>query len=106
MAKVNVYISDGLLERVDADALSLGRSRSSVVQEALATYVATRAESVRRSGAENAIAIADRVAHEWPENDMLPAVGATEFLIGLRHASEQDDDDDIVRSILEQRARD
>ena len=31
MAKVNVYIPDDLLEQVDVDALSLGRSRSSIV---------------------------------------------------------------------------
>ncbi len=104
MAKVNVYIPDELLEYVDGDALALGRSRSSIVQEALAEYVATRSEAERRSRAEDAIEIADRVAATWTDYDAAPEVGASDFLIGLRHASEGDSDADIVRRILESRA--
>lgn len=104
MAKVNIYIPDDLLEHVDADALAFGRSRSSVVQEALTEYVASRTEAERRSGVENAIAIADRIAAAWPEHDLLPEVGGSEFLVGLRRASEDDSDAEIVRRILEQRS--
>ncbi len=103
MAKVNVYIPDSLLEHVDADALAGGRSRSSVVQEALAEYVAARTEAGRRSSVESAVAIADRVAAAWPDSDILPEVGGTEYLVGLRQASEGDTDADIVRRILGQR---
>ncbi|PKQ19412.1 MAG: hypothetical protein CVT66_10290 [Actinobacteria bacterium HGW-Actinobacteria-6] len=103
MAKVNVYIPDDLLEQVDVDALSLGRSRSSIVQEALAEYVATRSEVERRTGVERAIGIADRVAASWSEHDTAPEVGASDFLIGLRHASESDSDAEIVRRILSER---
>lgn len=101
MAKVNVYIPDDLLEHVDIDALALGRSRSSIVQEALAQYVSARSEAERRTRAEAAIEIADRVAATWPAHDSVPEVGASDFLIGLRHASEGDSDADIVRRILE-----
>lgn len=104
MAKVNVYIPDDLLEQVDVDALAMGRSRSSIVQEALAGYVATRGEAERRSRVEGAIEIADHVAATWAEHDAAPEVGASDFLIGLRHASERDGDADIVRRILESRA--
>lgn len=101
MAKVNVYIPDDLLESVDVDALALGRSRSSIVQEALAEYVAVRGEAERRAGVERAIDIADRIAAAWPEYDASPEVAASDFLIGLRHASEGDSDAEIVRRILE-----
>lgn len=101
MAKVNVYIPDDLLESVDVDALALGRSRSSIVQEALAEYVAMRGEAERRASVERAIDIADRVAATWSEHDASPEVSASDFLIGLRHASDGDSDAEIVRRILE-----
>ncbi len=104
MAKVNIYIPDDLLEHVNADALALGRSRSSVVQEALTEYVATRAESERRTGVERAIAIADRIAARWVESDRLPEVGGSEFLIGLTHAPEGASDAEVVRRIIEERS--
>ncbi len=101
MAKVNVYIPDDLLEHVDYDALALGRSRSSIVQEALAQYVSARSEVERRTRAESAIDIADSVAATWPAHDAAPEVRASDFLIGLRHASEGSSDAEIVRRILE-----
>jgi len=104
MAKVNVYIPDELLEQVDADAETLGRSRSSIVQEALAEYVAARAESVRRSGVERAIEIADGIAARWTESDRLPDVSGSEFLIGLRHAPDGATDAEVVRRIIEERS--
>ena len=48
MAKVNISIPDGLLDEVDALAAELKRSRSGIVQEATAEYVAR----VRREQAE------------------------------------------------------
>jgi predicted transcriptional regulator len=104
MAKVNVYIPDELLKRVDADAAEFGRSRSSIVQEALAEYVASRTESQRRAGFERAIAIADEVAAMWAESDRLPEVSASDFLIGLRHAPDGASDAEIVRRIIEERS--
>lgn len=104
MAKVNVYIPDELLEHVDADAATLGRSRSSIVQEALAEYVASRTEMQRRAGVERAIAIADRVSARWAEKDRLPEVSGSEFLIGLRHAPDGATDAEIVRRVIEERS--
>lgn len=104
MAKVNVYIPDDLLEHVDADAAVLGRSRSSIVQEALTEYVTSRAETERCAGVERAIAIADRIAARWVESDRLPEVSGSEFLIGLRHAPEGAGDAEVVRRIIEERS--
>lgn len=104
MAKVNVYIPDDLLELVDSDAVALGRSRSSIVQEALAEYVASRAETQRRAGIERAIAIADEVAAMWADNDTTPEVSGSEFLIGLRHAPDGASDAEVVRRIIEVRS--
>ena len=57
MAKVNVSLPDSLLEEVDDIASALGRSRSGLVQEATALYVAKirneqAAEERRRSISE------------------------------------------------------
>ena len=104
MAKVNIYIPDELLEHVDADAAALGRSRSAIVQEALAEYVSSRAEAHRRVGVERAIAIANEVAAMWAESDRLPEVSGSEFLIGLRHAPDGASDAEIVRRIIEERS--
>lgn len=103
MAKVNIYIPDDLLEHVDADAVALGRSRSSIVQEALAEYVASRAEAQRREGVERAIAIAERVSARWAESDRFPEVSGSEFLIGLRSAPDGTSDAEVVRWIIEGR---
>jgi metal-responsive CopG/Arc/MetJ family transcriptional regulator len=60
MPKVNVSLSDDLLRDVDALASELNRSRSGLVQEAAARYVATvraeQAEAQRRAGIQSAIA--------------------------------------------------
>jgi metal-responsive CopG/Arc/MetJ family transcriptional regulator len=57
MAKVNVSLPDSLLEEVDDIASALGRSRSGLMQEATALYVAKirdqqAAEERRRSISE------------------------------------------------------
>jgi metal-responsive CopG/Arc/MetJ family transcriptional regulator len=60
MAKVNVSLPDELLEQVDALAAELERSRSGLVQEATAQYVARvrveRAEEERRARMDRAFA--------------------------------------------------
>lgn len=105
MAKVNVYIADDLLERVDAEAHALERSRSSVVQEALAEYVTSRAEAGRREAVTRAIDVAEGIAADWPSQDAHPEVLASEYLIGLRAADEGDADADVVRRIVSERGR-
>lgn len=50
MAKINVSIPDGLLDEVDEAATWLKRSRSSLIQEAAAAYVAQLREE--RAAAE------------------------------------------------------
>ena len=58
MAKVNISIPDGLLDDVDEAASWLKRSRSGVIQEAAAAYVAKireeRAEAERTADIEAA----------------------------------------------------
>lgn len=88
MAKVNIYVPDDLLERVDADAEKLGRSRSSVVQEALASYITER-ESLgralqRRADGQRALAVFEETQTRWAENDPYPDVMASELLRELR----------------------
>jgi metal-responsive CopG/Arc/MetJ family transcriptional regulator len=60
MAKVNVSLPDELLAAVDELAAELDRSRSGLVQEATAEYVAhvraDRAEAERRADIEEAFA--------------------------------------------------
>jgi predicted transcriptional regulator len=103
MAKVNIYVPDELLEVVDAGARQDNRSRSSVVQEALTEYVSARAESGRRSAIERAVATAESIAKRWAAADALPGVGASEYLVGLRAAEENDTDAQIVRRIVSAR---
>jgi len=50
MAKINISIPDGLLDEVDEAATWLKRSRSSLIQEAAAAYVAQLREE--RAAAE------------------------------------------------------
>ncbi|MDO8963420.1 MAG: ribbon-helix-helix protein, CopG family [Coriobacteriia bacterium] len=73
MAKVNVSIPDELLEQVDAIAADLHRSRSGLVQEATAQYVARvqdeRAREERRESIERAIAGARALAELIPDGE-------------------------------------
>ncbi len=54
MARINVFLKDGLLEAVDAEAQQAGTSRSALIQAALAAYLESQrktreeAESQRR----------------------------------------------------------
>jgi|GEM_PF-869804 len=103
MAKVNVYVPDDLLEIVDAGAQADGKSRSSVVQEALAEYVAARAENGRRTAVEVAVSLAEAIAGRWDTADVLPGVGASEYLVGLRAADDGDSDARVVKRIVSER---
>ena len=73
MAKVNVSLPDELLDAVDELAGELRRSRSGLVQEATAQYVAAvreqRARAARRAGIEDAIADARKLSQIVPHGD-------------------------------------
>lgn len=68
MAKVNVSLPDDLLAEVDALAQELDRSRSGLVQEATARYVADvrdeRARAERRDSIERAMTSARKLGKE------------------------------------------
>jgi metal-responsive CopG/Arc/MetJ family transcriptional regulator len=70
MAKVNVSLPDDLLEDVDALAAELHRSRSGLVQEATARYVAEahaeRAKLERTERIEAAISGMREIAKQAP----------------------------------------
>jgi predicted transcriptional regulator len=73
MAKVNVSIPDDLLDEVDAVAATLKSSRSGLVQEATAQFVARvrdeRAREERQSSIEDAMAGARELATHVPAGD-------------------------------------
>lgn len=73
MAKVNVSLPDELLEAVDALAEELHRSRSGLVQEATAQYIARmndeQARQERRRAIEAAMADARNLAGLVPAGD-------------------------------------
>ncbi len=73
MAKVNVSLPDELLKDVDALAEELNRSRSGLVQEATAHYVADvreqRAIARRRVEIEGAMAEARKLASLVPDGE-------------------------------------
>lgn len=70
MAKVNVSLPNELLSQVDEMARDLDRSRSGLVQEATAHYVAhlreQQAERERREGIGRAIKEMRKLAQELP----------------------------------------
>jgi metal-responsive CopG/Arc/MetJ family transcriptional regulator len=80
MAKVNVSISDELLAEVDEIAVELKRSRSGLVQEATAHYVAElRAERERREredGIRQAMAGARKLSERIGRFDPVPIIRA------------------------------
>lgn len=73
MAKVNVSIPDDLLVQVDAIAHALHRSRSGLVQEATAQYVARvndeTARAERRRSIESAMTTAREIAGRVPDGE-------------------------------------
>ena len=80
MAKINVSIPDGLLDDVDELAAELKRSRSGIVQEATALYVARireeRAAEARRTDIASARKEMSKLASELEPFDGTAAVRA------------------------------
>ncbi|MDO8914911.1 MAG: ribbon-helix-helix protein, CopG family [Coriobacteriia bacterium] len=79
MGKVNVSLPDELLETVDALALELDRSRSSIVAEATAQYVVRVAEEREREHRRSSIEAAMTDARELAGR--VPAGGDTTMAI-------------------------
>ncbi len=95
MAKVNVYIPDGLLEDIDALATERGVSRSLIVQEATGAYVASsntvRAESLRQAEAARAL---ESMGEIRSAEDMVPGTSSGVILRELRNAVSKDPKDE------------
>jgi Arc/MetJ-type ribon-helix-helix transcriptional regulator len=109
MAKVNVYIPDDLLEQVDADAALGDRSRSSVVQEALAEYLTEsrkeKRDRERREDMGKALEILDRIHAMPPGPTDIPDITGSEFIRGLRDADDDATDDEIIELIRTRRPK-
>jgi len=107
MAKVNVYIPDDMLEQVDASAARELRSRSSVVQEALAEYM-TEARKAARERARlederKALEIVDRLLATPPSPSDISDISGSEYVRGLRDAGDDPSDEDIIELIRTRR---
>ncbi|MDO8881036.1 MAG: ribbon-helix-helix protein, CopG family [Coriobacteriia bacterium] len=80
MAKINISIPDELLADVDALASELERSRSGLVAEATARYVASvkdeRAEAERRTRIDEAMAEARAIGRKVGSFDSTAAIRA------------------------------
>ena len=80
MAKINISLPDELLADVDALAAELERSRSGLVAEATARYVASirdeQAEAERRGRIDRAIDDMRRLAEEIEPFDSTAAIRA------------------------------
>jgi hypothetical protein len=109
MAKVNIYIPDDLFYEVNASAVMDGKSRSAVIQEALAEYVAGKRtatlETERRDRMERALRIADEIAASSRENDRYPDIMASELLLEARWAQDDPSEEELVRRIRAKRAQ-
>ncbi len=88
MAKVNISLPDDLLEQVDGLASELERSRSGLIQEAAATYVARvrneRERAKRRARAERAISSAREIARTLEPGDSTAVIRADRERDGRR----------------------
>jgi metal-responsive CopG/Arc/MetJ family transcriptional regulator len=109
MAKVNIYIPDDLLEMVDAEASDELRSRSSVVQEAVAEYLTAsrkaQREEERQRRARNALAIADEIKASIAAEHPNPDITGAEFIRGLRDADDDATDEEIEALIRSRRPK-
>jgi metal-responsive CopG/Arc/MetJ family transcriptional regulator len=80
MAKINISLPDELLADLDALAAELERSRSGLVAEATARYVASihdeRAEAERRTRIDRAMEDMRRLAEEIEPFDSTAAIRA------------------------------
>jgi metal-responsive CopG/Arc/MetJ family transcriptional regulator len=80
MAKINISIPDALLAEVDSLAAALHESRSGLVQEAAARYVASVREEIarteRRASIERALASARALSEQVEPFDSTAAIRA------------------------------
>lgn len=71
--KLSISLPEDLAARIDALAATDGVSRSFLIQEAAAHYVASRdatqRDAQRRSAVGEALADFDRIAEQWGEDD-------------------------------------
>ncbi len=78
VAKVTISLPEELLEKLDAEASSLGRSRSFVAQEAMVGYLGKtleqRADDARRARIGRAIEGMRDIAARNPHHDGRPSV--------------------------------
>ena len=85
MAKVNVSLPDELLHEVDSLAEELSRSRSGLVQEATARYVAEkRAEKEARERSERIGAAIKRI------RELSPLIGNFDAVASIREDRDSD----------------
>jgi metal-responsive CopG/Arc/MetJ family transcriptional regulator len=91
VAKINISIPDELLEEVDALASALKRSRSGLVQEATAKYVAVtneeRARAERRASIDRAMRSARKLSERVEPFDSTAAIRADRDRGGRRAGS-------------------
>jgi len=80
MAKINISLPDDLLAEVDTLAQELDESRSGLVREATAQYLAEvkerRAREERAASIERAIATAREIGRRMPDFDSTAAIRA------------------------------
>jgi predicted transcriptional regulator len=93
VAKVNIYIPDDMLEELDTLAAAAGRSRSSLVQEAMADYVVgSRSEVAREVRRQRIMAALDDMRRMAAEPDPYPDVDAVDQLRAMRAHPDRDVD--------------
>lgn len=102
VAKVTISLPEELLEKLDAEADALGRSRSFVAQEAMASYlgktVEQRVDEARRERIAGAIAGMREMAARNPKHDGRPSleilreIRATDDSAPLRGFTAEDDE--------------
>jgi metal-responsive CopG/Arc/MetJ family transcriptional regulator len=102
VAKVTISLPEELLEKLDAEADALGRSRSSVAQEAMASYLARtpeqRAEDERRARLAWAIEamrtfeVGRTIRDDRPSLEILREVRETDDSAPMRGVSRGDDE--------------
>lgn len=80
MAKVNISLPDELLEQIDEIAAEYRRSRSSLIQEAAASYTARllkeREQAARRERIDRAVVSARSIANVLEPGDSTPLIRA------------------------------
>lgn len=103
MAKVNIYVPDDLLRQIDRIAEEQGRSRSSIVQEAAAGYVAHTLtddeRATRRASIMQAIHEMQELSAEAECADRYPDVPLSEMLVEARRSGHHAWTESMVESV-------